>query len=335
MLVTLRAVTAARSRSWIPESAFFAIWSSSAFLFYLGAFVILFSIIWLLDSLNGVGSDSGLVGWTTLALASVLAAAVLLRRAGWTVLAGLAAFVGLIVFAAWVGSIFDWAGFSPDDSASFFHTEFEPSLVVLEALVVAAALWAVRIFRFPLLVLPAALIGWYGLVDNVSLVMGDPGNDAHAVFAVVVGLLLVVGGIWLDREGRDPYAFWLHVVGGLTVAGGILELLGNGDLFGNSDWAWAFGGLISLAYIAAARILARSSYAVIGALGVLAVGTYFVEQWYSFVSIPFLFEGSGGDDARWKAALSYIVLGLVLVALGVLLERGSRYRRRALPTGSP
>ncbi|MEK6273729.1 MAG: hypothetical protein AABM30_00150 [Actinomycetota bacterium] len=328
-------MTAARIRAWFPESAYFAIWSSSAFLFYLGAFVILFSIIWLLESLNGAGSDSGLVGWTTLALASVVCAALLLRRAGWTILAGLAAFIGVIVFAAWVGSIFDWAGFSPDESDNFFTTDFEPSLLVLEALVVAAALWAIWIFRFPLLVLPVAVIAWYSLVDNVALLTGDPGNDAHAAFAVIVGMLLVVGGIWLDRAGRDPYAFWLHVVGSLTVGGGILELLGNKDLVGDTDWAFVFGGLISLAYIAAARVLSRSNYAVIGAIGVLAVGTYFIQTWYSFISIPFLFEGSGGDDAKWKAALSYMVLGLVLVVLGVLVERGTRLRRRAVSSASP
>ena len=328
-------MTAARSRSWIPESAFFAIWSSSAFLFYLGAFVILFSSIWLLDSLDGSGHDFGLVAWATLMLVAFGAAALLLRRAGMTILAGLAAFIGLFVFSAWVGSTLDWAGLRPEGNDNFFHTDFELAYLVLEVLTAAAGLWALRVFRFPLLVLPVASILLYGFVDNVSLLTSDPGNEAHAVVSVVAGLLLVAGGIWLDREGRDPYAFWLHVVGGLTVGGGILELLGNGDLFENSDWAWALGGLISLAYIAAARLLARSSYAVIGAIGVLAVGTYFIEKWYSFISVPFLFEGSGGDEARWKAAVSYIVLGVVLVALGVLIDRGNRYRRRALPTGSP
>jgi lipid-A-disaccharide synthase-like uncharacterized protein len=309
----------ARKRAWIPESAFFAIWSSSAFLFYLGAFVALSSILWLLESLNGSGGDDGIVVWATLALASLVATALLLQRAEQRVLAGLAAFCALIVFAVWVGSILDWSGVSPDETNAFFHADFDPAFLVLEALVVAAGLVALSVFRFPLLLLPVALVAWYGLVDNAALLVGETGNDAHAVLSIGVGLLLVAAGIWLDRNERKAYAFWSHVVGGVAVAGGILELLGN------DDWSWALGGAVALAYIAVAALLARSSYAVIGAIGVLVVGNHFIEQWYSSLSIPFLLEASG-NSAEWKGPVSYIVLGLILVVLGVLVERVRRLR---------
>lgn len=313
-------MTVARSRAtWIPERAFFAIWSSSAFLFYLGTFVVLAALFWLFDSLNGRGGDAGLVGWTTLGLAALVAVAEFLRRAERPVLAGLSAFTGLIVFAVWVGSIEDWLGYGPADSESFFQPEFEFSLLVIEVLVVAAGLAAVRFFRFPLLMLPVALVAWYGLVDNAALLVGETGNDAHAVLSIGVGLLLVAAGIWLDRNERKAYAFWSHVVGGVAVAGGILELLGN------DDWSWALGGAVALAYIAVAALLARSSYAVIGAIGVLVVGSHFIEQWYSSLSIPFLLEASG-NSAEWKGPVSYIVLGLILVVLGVLVERVRRLR---------
>ena len=322
-------MTAARIRNWIPENAVRPTWSSSAFLFYLGALVLLVSTVWLLESLNGPASDFGLVASIALAMAAFVAAAVLLRRVGMTILAGLAAFIGLLLFAAWVGSIFDWAGWGPDDSESFFHSDFELVFLVVEALVFAAGLLALRVFRFPLLVLPLALIVFFGLVDNLSLVTGDPGDDAHAVFSIIVGLLLVAGGVWLDRSGRAPYAFWPHAVGGFTVGGGILELLGN------DDWGWALGGLIALAYIAVARVLARSTYAVIGAIGVLVVGSHFIEKWYSSISLPFFFEGSA-DAAKWKGPLSYLVLGLILVVLGLIVERGVRLRRRGTsPTITP
>lgn len=322
-------MTATQTRGWIPDRAFFAIWSSSAFLFYLGTLVVLAAVLWLLESLNGPGSDLGLVGWTTLALAALLAVAGRLRRAEMPILAGLAAFAGLIVFAVWVGSILDWLGFAPEESGSFFQREFEAPLLVIEGSIVAAGLAAVRVFRFPLLMLPVALVAWYGLVDNVSLLVGSPGDDAHAVFAIIFGLLLVAAGLWLDRTDRAPYAFWPHVVGSVAAGGGILELLGS------DDWAWALGGLIALVYIAAARVFGRSSYAVIGAIGVLAVGTYFIEQWYSFISIPFFFEGDGSSEATWKGPLGYIGLGLVLVVLGLLVDRGTRYRALRVSPRSP
>ncbi len=316
-------------RAWIPERAFFAIWSSSAFLFYLGTLVVLSATLWLLESLNGPGSDLGLVGWASLALAALVAVALLLRRAEMPILAGLAAVAGLIVFAVWVGAVEDWFGFAPEESGSFFQREFEAPLLVIEALIVAAGLAAVRVFRFPLLMLPVALVTWYGLVDNVSLLAGDPTDDTHAVFAIVFGLLLVAAGVWLDRTDRAPYALWPHVVGSVAAGGGILELLGS------DDWAWALGGLISLVYIASARVFVRSSYAVIGAIGILAVGTYFIEKWYSFISIPFFFEGEGSSEATWKGPLGYILLGLVLVVLGLLVDRGTRYRARRVSPRSP
>lgn len=322
-------MTADRTRGWIPDRAYFAIWSSSAFLFYLGTFVVLAALLWLFESLNGPGRDVGIVGWTTLALAALVGVAEFLRRGEMPILAGLSAFAGLIVFAVWVGSIEDWLGFGPTASNSFFRSEIEISRLVIEALIVAAGLVAVRIFRFPLLMLPVALVAWYGLVDNVSLLIGATGDDAQDVFAIVFGLLLVAAGVWLDRTGRAPYAFWPHLVGSVAAGGGILELLGS------DDWAWALGGLISLAYIAGARELARSSYAVIGAIGVLAVGTYFIEKWYSFISLPFFFEGDGGSEPAWKGALGYIVLGLVLVVLGFLVDRGSRRRGRGVSARTP
>jgi hypothetical protein len=328
-LSRFRPVNEPRTRGWIPERAYFAIWSSSAFLFYLGTLVVLVAVLWLLESLNGPDSDLGLVGWATLALAALVGIAEWLRRAELPILAGLAAFISLIVFAVWVGSTLDWLGFEPEESGSFFQREFGGPLLVIEAAIVAAGVAAVRLFRFPLLMLPVALVAWYGLVDNISLLAGDPGDDAHAVVAILVGLLLVGAAVWLDRNDRSPYAFWPHVVGSVAVGGGILELLGN------DDWAWALGGLISLAYVGAARVFGRSNYAVIGAIGVLAVGGYFIEQWYSFISIPFFFEGDGSSGSTWEGPLGFIVLGALLVVLGLLVDRGTRARGHRVSSRSP
>jgi hypothetical protein len=314
-------VTAARNRAWIPETASFAIWSSSAFLFYLGTFVMLFSILWLLESLNGGGSDVGLVGWASLGLAALVSAAVVLLRAGMSVLAGLAAFLGLIVFAVWVGALEDWLGFFPDQP-DFFSDDFEIGFLVLEAVVVAVGLLALRIFRFPLLMLPVAAFAWFAIADNAAvLVDRTPGEDAHALSATIAGLLVAGAGVWLDRQGRAPYAFWLHVVGGLTAGAGLLELLDHGD------WRWYLAGLIALLYVAAAHVLARSSYAVIGAIGVLWVGSHFIDEWLSTGSFPLMFFSEGpAEEIEWKLPLAYGGLGLILVVLGVLLERGRRLR---------
>jgi hypothetical protein len=325
-------VTAARARALIPATVFRAGWSSSAFLFYAGTLVMLISILILLSSQNGEGDDFGLFGWSSLGLAAIVAAAGALRNAGLDLLAGLAAFIGLVVFAVWLGAFEDWIGLFPDDRDRFFSEDFEGGLFVIEALVVAAGLGALRLFRFPLLVLPIAAVFWYAVVDNVAVIVRDkPGEDTYAALSIVAGLLLVAAGIVLDRSDRGSYALWPHVAGGLAVGGGVLELLDHGN------WRWALAGLISLVFVAAARVLARSSYAVIGALGILIVGAHFIEKWFSVPPpFPFLFfygfDEDGSSDT-WKGPFGYMVLGLVLVALGFLLERLPR--RAARPIGRP
>jgi hypothetical protein len=322
-------VTAARLRALIPATAFRAGWSSSAFLFYAGTTVVVIALLFLIEAGNGEGDDFGLFGWATLALAATALTAAFLLRAGHAVLAGLAAFVGLIVFGVWVGAFLDWIGLLPEDREGLF-AEFEGGFLVLEALVVAAGIFALRVFRFPLLVLPVAAVLWYGLVDNLSALF-SAGVEGQSLLSALVGLLLVAGGIWIDRSGRAPYGFWLHVVGGLAIGGGLLELLDHGA------WRWILLGLAALAFIAAAQVLARSSYAVIGAIGVLIVGGHFIEEWFSipppfpyfFFPFYFLFGEDGGDSPEWEGFLAYIALGLILVALGLILERGLPRRRPA------
>jgi hypothetical protein len=320
-------VTAPRVRALLPPTAFRAGWSSSAFLFYFGAIVVVVALVFLIEAGNGQGDDFGLFGWATLAFAAAAVTAEVLRRAGHAVLAGLAAFVGLIPFGIWVGAFLDWVGWLPEDRDEAFG-EFEGGVVLLEGLIVAAGIYALRVFRFPLLVLPIAAVLWYALVDNLSALF-DAGTDGQAALSAFVGLLLVAAGVWLDRTGRAPYGFWLHVVGGLAIGGGLIELLDHGT------WRWILLGLAALAFIAASQVLGRSSYAVLGGLGVLIVGGHFIEEWWSipaplpYFFFPFYFflseEGGGGPE--WEGFLAYIVLGLILVALGVLLERGLPRRR--------
>jgi MFS family permease len=326
-------VTAARVRALIPATAFRAGWSSTAFLFYFGTTVVVIALLFLIEAGNGEGDDFDLFGWATLALAATALTAAFLRRAGHSVLAGLAAFVGLIVFGVWVGAFLDWIGLLPDERESTFARstdDFDGGILLLEVLIVAAGILALCVFRFPLLVLPVAVVLWYGLVDNLSALF-SAGTDGQSFLSALVGLLLVTAGVWLDRAGRAPHGLWLHVVGGLAIGVGLLELLDHGT------WRWVLLGLVALAFIAAAQALARSSYAVIGAIGILTVGGHFIEEWFSipapfpYFFFPFYFFYSEGDGngPEWEGFLAYVVLGLILVALGLVLERGLPRRRPA------
>ena len=324
-------MTVARVRAVFPAQVFRTGWSSAAFLFYLGAAVVVIAIVLLIGEGNGEGNDFALFGWASLGLAAAAVTAGFLRRTGHVVLAGLAAFVALVVFGVWFGAFEDWIGLFPDSRGTFFaesRGQFEGGLLLLEVVFVAAGLFMLRVFRFPLLTLAIAAVVWFACVDNGSALF-EVGDDGHAVLSVLVGLLLITVGIWLDRYGRAGYGFWLHVVGGLALGGGLLELLDHGW------WRWTLLGLVSLAFVTASKVFVRSSYAVIGAVGVLLVGGHFIEDWFGVplpfpYFIPFFFFGDGGESSHWDGLLAYVVLGVILAALGLALERGLP-RRRPVP----
>jgi hypothetical protein len=157
-------------------------------------------------------------------------------------------------------------------------------------------------------------------VDVLGEIFGG-GDDAHAVAVILVGLGFVALGRSMDAGGPSPRAFWLHLVGGVSVGGGVLWFLHT------EDWHWVIVALVALAYISAARVLLRSSYAVLGAIGLTAVASYFIEKWFSLTSlVPFL-AAAPEDVDEWGRPLVYLALGVVLVALGLLVE----WRRRPEP----
>ena len=198
--------------------------------------------------------------------------------------------------------------------------EYQPASLLLEVLTIGAALVALRRFRAPLLVLPIAVVLWVVVADLGSIGSWDSSGE---VLSILAGVGLIVAGVAVDRAGRQPYGLWLHVVGGLAFGGGVLALV-------ESDVAWAFVGLLSLAYVGAAYLLARSSYAVLGTIGILATTTYFTFDGFSFLGV-FLPFGSGEIEEGldpWQVALSFVVAGLLIVVLGLVEDRITALRRR-------
>ena len=94
---------------------------------------------------------------------------------------------------------------------------------------------------------------------------------------------------------------------------------------------WALLGLLSLAYVAVSYLLGRSSYAVLGAIGILATTTYFTLDGFSALNVFFPFGPGdvGGDPLDpWQIALSFVAAGLAIVVLGLVGDRVTALRRR-------
>jgi len=299
-------------------------WASATFLQYLGTIFAIGALLALFTVLQDEQGSWGLFGWSALALLATVAAALGAERRGERVVAGLLATVALVCWIVLAGSLFDAIGFdfAPGDEA-FFNKGLSIDTILVEVIFLVGALYALSRFRFPLLVLPIAAVIWYAVMDLLEGLFGG-GNTATAILAILVGLVFVLIGASYDGDGHHPYAFWLHVLGGLSVGGGILWF------WHEHTWEWLLVMIVSLIYIAVARSLDRSSYAVLGTIGILATTTYFTFDGFSVFG-AFLPFGSGAIDEGldpWQVALSFVAAGLVIVLLGLVEDRVTAYRRR-------
>jgi hypothetical protein len=301
-------------------------WRSATFLQYLGTVFALGSLGAFFTVAQDEHGTFGLFGWSLLALALLAALAVGGEQRGEAVVAGLLAFIAVFCWAVLLASLFDGLGFDlAPNPAGFFNGGLGLDTIVLELLVLGGAGYALSRFRFPLLVLPIAAVSWYAEMDLLEGLLGG-GNTATALLAILVGVVFVLIGAAYDGGGHHPYAFWLHVVGGLSVGGGILWF------WHEHTWEWLLVLVVSLVYIAVARSLGRSSYAVLGALGLAGTATYFIERWFSLGSLVPFFPAEPDSADKWGRPLVYLALGAVFIILGLLVERG---RRPAALTDEP
>jgi hypothetical protein len=301
-------------------------WSNASFLAYLGGLTILVAVLALLSIEAADSGAGGLVGWSALVLAILIVLAFLSKRNGRSVTAGLYALSAVAAFVVFFGALLQWFGWLPHANGGVFRG-FRFWLLVLELAAVVAAAVALRIFRFPLLVLVVALGSWFFVTDLIS-----DGGDWSAIVTIAYGLALLAIAVASD-SGR-VYGFWLHVVAGLTIGGGLLWFFHDGD------FDWALIGVVAVLYIALGDRLLRSSWVVLAAWGLLQMTTHFAERFANvrfFAFFPlgiffFPFFGfSGNDQSRqhtWAAPLLYAALGLVFIVIAQLI---ARRRREAIP----
>jgi hypothetical protein len=280
-------------------------WSSESALVYIGAIVALFATTSLLGILSEDHGDAALVGYSALATAAALALALALQHTGRLVAAGVLATLAVVFFAVFAGALETLVGVLDD----FGSNDWTFGRFLLELVTIVAAIVALRRFRAPLLVLPVALVFWFALVDI----------GPEEVMSIVAGVILVAAGHAVDRAGREPFGFWLHLAGGLAFGGGVLALVD-----GNAGWILV--GVLSVAYVLGAYTFSRSSYAVLGAIGILATTTHFIQDGLAFVGVfvPVEIGDPNGGIDPWQIALWYVGAGLLILGLGLLGERFAR-----------
>lgn len=279
-------------------------WTSSSFLLYAGGLTILASAVALLMTLTADYSDPAFVGWSALVLGVLAFFAASLRRAGRPIAAGLFALSAIPAFTIFLGALEDWFGWLPGSSESPLGG-FHVGVLAIEVLTLVAALFALRVFHFALLVAIIAGVGWYFVTDVLS-----SGGNWSATVTLGVGVILMLIGL-----GVNPvYGFWVQVVAGLTIGGALLYF------WHSSDTDWILIGIAALVYVVIASGLGRSSYAVLGAFGLFLTTTHFVDKWLASTPLPFFSDGSS-NDRPWARALVYAGYGAVLMLLGLWIAR--------------
>ncbi len=287
-------------------------WTSGSFVLYAGALIALVAASSWLAIISGDNSSGDFAGWSVLfwAIAEIVALA-LLRR-GRRLAGGLAAFVGLGLWAVMVGALFSWWGWLSHGpiSGGWHWGDYG-----FELLVLAAAIVGLRVWRHPLLVAIAAPFSWLFVADFVS-----SGGNGTAAVSLVWGLVLFAVGAGLDGGDSRPFGFWVHVTAGLTVGGAFLYWWHSSD----ADWAGII--VVGLVFVFVGAALRRSSYGVLGVLGlVLATGYYSISAFATSVvqQIPGIGGGEPAagpaDISKWQVPVAYICLGAFLALLGMLL----------------
>ena len=279
-----------------------------SFLLYTGGLTILVASLFLLGALGDDYGKAAVVGWALLVFAVLGACAFSLLRMGRAVAAGLFATSAVATFGVFVGALEDWFGWLHDTDSAFGG--FRWGLLLLELAILLATLVALRLFRFPLLVLGAAAVGWFFVTDLLS-----GGGDWSATVTILVGVVFLLTAFAVN----PVYGFWLHVAAGLTIGGALLLF------WHTSDWDWILVAIAGLVYIWFGGVIERSSWVVLGAVGLFLSTTHWVDKWFGDVSpVGLLFGSPGGSERPWARDLSYVVLGVIFMLLGVVLERRRR-----------
>jgi len=293
-------------------------WTSASYLLYLGGLTVLVAAAYSLGYLSSSYGDAAYAAWALLVLVVLGALAIVLRRADRWMAAGLFALATVIAFAAFVGALETWFGWLPH-SVSFVGG-FHVGLLALELLTIVTALVALGMFRFPLLSLVVALVGWYFVTDVLS-----NGGNWTATVTLFVGLFYLAVAAVLDRGSRRPYGFWLHVAAGLLVGGSLLYFWHSGDT------GWTLVAVVGLAYIGLGALTGRSSWTVLGSFGIYAAAVHFGEKW-ARATIS-LFGGSATSQREWVPPIVLAAVGFLFVLLGLGLERRRHAEAAPLPPG--
>ena len=131
----------------------------------------------------------------------------------------------------------------------------------------------------------------------------------------------------LANDGGDtrPYGFWVHVVAGLTIGGALLYW------WHSSDFQWALIIVVGLVFMAVGAGIRRSSYAVLGTIGLFLATLALRARRRPSEPLPTTAFGDEPPNgpASWAGPVAFLCLGPLPRASGhgaLAARRGARPR---------
>ena len=233
------------------------------------------------------------------------------RDGGHPIAAGIFGFSTVVLLGAFLGALWSWFGWLDGTSGSAFGG-FDIGRLTFVLLVLVGALVGLQLFRFPLIVLVIVGLSWFFVTDLLS-----GGGNWSAIVTFLVGLVFLTAAVSVDAGPNRPYGMWLHVGAGLTIGGSLVYFLHHG----NFEWALiAVGGVL---YVLLADALGRSSWAVLGTLGILMASVHYTVE-LTHIRLSILGPGIDGSSRGWAPAVVFAIAGSLLVLLGGMLARRAR-----------
>ena len=192
-----------------------------------------------------------------------------------------------------------------------FYDWIRASWQPMELATLAAALVALRFYRFPFLVAPLAFALWFMSMDLVPWIFGEDWDswEQRKIVSLWFGLGMLALAWVVDVRARGDDAFWLHLFGLMAFWGGLTLLESDSEL------ARALYCLINVGLVGLALFLQRRAYAVFGAAGIAAYLHHLADRVFA-------------DSLLYPFALSLI--GLLIIGAGLLLYRRREALERAL-----
>jgi hypothetical protein len=270
--------------------------------YYFGAFMILLAYtIFVGLQWEGMGAltRAAISGGTFLGLIGIGYG---LRRAGYVTAGNLLIFAGVGIVPLLTHSAVLAAGLWPDPPAyRDLYRVFLPQWAVMAVAGIAAALVAVRLTRFPLLMLLVAFWCWYLSMNLLRWASGADTwgwDDGERLLGTLVGGVMLLVGAYLQRRTRQDYSLWLYLFGHIVV----LTHLGALALDKEGPLGLAFAA-VYLAFVIASVWLQRRVFLVFGAIGFYGYACYLAFD---------IFEGALG----FTIGLAALGLLVVLSAVG-------------------